>query len=312
MCSIIGVGERLHWVLGHIWSNCGCHGNQKLPLTYIGENGVSLFSVIFDRIFVKLAGIQDSQKSQMSLNSGRIGQFASELHALEHWNGVSTFSQSFLIRSSSNLQIFRTGIKSHTSSNPGQIGPFTSVFTHPWVENDVSMLPSSLLIRSLSNLQVTRTDIRSQTCFRILARSDQSLWSYLPLIVEKGYSWHCSGHSPFIFYWIFMKLADNLRRHKMSHFKIWTDWTVYLELPALDCWKRLYFTFWACWTQVKDCCPLGNLFSTCIKQNQYKNSSLYLVRLPWYNEKCINCEKCINVHFSQFIHFSSVLLTKNV
>ena len=61
-------------------------------------------------------------------------------------------------------------------------------------ENDVSTLARSLLVGSLLNLQVTRTGIRSQ-----LAWPDQSLWSYLPLFVEKDYRWHCSGHIPFVF-----------------------------------------------------------------------------------------------------------------
>ena len=39
-------------------------------------------------------------------------------------NDVSIFSLLFLIRSFSNLQVTRTGIKSGTSSNFGQIGPF--------------------------------------------------------------------------------------------------------------------------------------------------------------------------------------------
>ena len=40
-------------------------------------------------------------------------------------NDVSSFSQSPLIGSLSNLQVMRTGIKARTSSNLGQIGLFT-------------------------------------------------------------------------------------------------------------------------------------------------------------------------------------------
>ena len=36
ICSITGVGERLHKVLGQIGSNSGFHGNRKPPLTYNG------------------------------------------------------------------------------------------------------------------------------------------------------------------------------------------------------------------------------------------------------------------------------------
>ena len=40
-------------------------------------------------------------------------------------NDVSSFSQSPLIGSLSNLQVMRTGIKARTSSNLGRIGLFT-------------------------------------------------------------------------------------------------------------------------------------------------------------------------------------------
>ena len=37
---------------------------------------------------------------------------------------------------------------------------------------------------------------------------------------------------------------------------------VTLELPFLDSWRRPYVTFCACWTQVSDHCPLGDLFGS--------------------------------------------------
>ena len=77
MCSINGVGERL--VL-----NCGCHGSQKLPLTYNGKNGVSTFSQSF--LVGSLPNLQVSKKgvkSEMSSNSSWIGSFILVLRALE-------------------------------------------------------------------------------------------------------------------------------------------------------------------------------------------------------------------------------------
>ena len=47
MCSITGVGESLHKVLGRLGQNSGFHGNRKPPMTYIGENEVSDFSQLF-------------------------------------------------------------------------------------------------------------------------------------------------------------------------------------------------------------------------------------------------------------------------
>ena len=83
MCSITGVGERLHYVLMQIGSKLWCPWQQKDQLTYNGENG------------------------------------------------VSTFSQLFLIQSSLYLQVTRTCIKSRTSSKFSQIHPLTTV-SCPW------------------------------------------------------------------------------------------------------------------------------------------------------------------------------------
>ena len=66
MCSITGVGERLHKVLevlDRLDQNSGFHCNRKPPLTYNGENDVShLFSVVFDPILFILAGNEDMHK----------------------------------------------------------------------------------------------------------------------------------------------------------------------------------------------------------------------------------------------------------
>ena len=47
MCSITGMGERLHKVLGQIGSKLRFPWQQKPPLTYNGENNVSTFSRLF-------------------------------------------------------------------------------------------------------------------------------------------------------------------------------------------------------------------------------------------------------------------------
>ena len=67
----------------------------------------------------------------------------------------------------------------------------------------VSTLVCSLLIGSLSNLQATRTGIRSQTS------SNSGL---IRRVTLELFALDCS----FIFYRIFLKLADNLSRHKIS------------------------------------------------------------------------------------------------
>ena len=88
-------------------------------------------------------------------------------------NDVSSFSQTLLIGSLSNLQVMRTGIKAQMSSNLSWIRLFTlELFTlerwnfFPWTYNggnDVSTFSHLLWIQSSSNLQVTRTGIKSLT-----------------------------------------------------------------------------------------------------------------------------------------------------
>ena len=70
-------------------------------------------------------------KAWMRLNLGRIPPLTSELVALEclkkkSYNFVSTLAPSFLIGSSSYLQVTRTSIISQTSSNFSQIQPRTA------------------------------------------------------------------------------------------------------------------------------------------------------------------------------------------
>ena len=82
ICSITGDGERF-W--GRLDQNSGVHSNQKPPLTYNGENGVSTFSLLLlIRSFLYLQVMRTFIKSQMSSNFGQIGPLTTELAALEH------------------------------------------------------------------------------------------------------------------------------------------------------------------------------------------------------------------------------------
>ena len=84
MCSITGVRERLHKVLGQIDQNSGFHGNRKPPLTCNGENDVSTFSRLFlIRSFLYLLVTRTCIKCRTSSNFGQIGPLTRELAALE-------------------------------------------------------------------------------------------------------------------------------------------------------------------------------------------------------------------------------------
>ena len=84
MCSITGGGEGLHNVLRQIGSKLWCPWQQKAPLTYNGENGVSTFSrLLLIRSFLYLQVTRTCIKSRMSSNFGQIGPLTTELAALE-------------------------------------------------------------------------------------------------------------------------------------------------------------------------------------------------------------------------------------
>ena len=84
MCSIIGVGERLHKVSQQIGSKLWFYGNRKPPLTYNGENDVSTFSRLFlIRFFLCLQVTRTCIKSRTSSNFGQIEPLTMELVALE-------------------------------------------------------------------------------------------------------------------------------------------------------------------------------------------------------------------------------------
>ena len=99
-------------------------------------------------------------------------------------------------------------------------------------EDDVSIFSQLFFIRSFSNLQVMRTGIKYRTSS---ARSDFKM----PLSVSNNYhilimgKW-CIQVSLFIFDRIFVQLAGNQKRHKISEdFKFRPD-RITSELRALD------------------------------------------------------------------------------
>ena len=105
---------------------------KKYPWTYNGENLVSTLAhsfLIGSSSFLQVT--RTTMKAWMSSNFGRIPSLTSELAAHERlkkttYNRVSTLASSFLIGSSSFLQVWRTTIISGTSSNVGRIRPRTA------------------------------------------------------------------------------------------------------------------------------------------------------------------------------------------
>ena len=84
MCSITGVGERMHKIWGQIGSIFWFPWQQEPPLTYNGTNNVSTFSRWFlIRSFLYLQITRTCIKSRTSSNFGKIGPLTTELAALE-------------------------------------------------------------------------------------------------------------------------------------------------------------------------------------------------------------------------------------
>ena len=84
MCSITGVGERLHNVLGQIGSKLWFPWQQKAPIDLQwGKRCLHLLSVVFYPILLYLQVMRTCIKSRTSSNFGQIGPLTTELAALE-------------------------------------------------------------------------------------------------------------------------------------------------------------------------------------------------------------------------------------
>ena len=112
----------------------------------------------------------------LGFRPGRIGTLVSMATDSSHRvimgeNVVSTLAPSFLIGSSSYLQVTRTFITSRTSSKFDQIGPRTAELAalerpeeSPWTYNGINLvntLAPSFLNQSSSFLQITRTCMKA-------------------------------------------------------------------------------------------------------------------------------------------------------
>ena len=83
MCSVTGVGRRLHEVLGQIGSKLWFPWQQKAPIDLkLGKWCLHLFSVVFIWSFLYLQVTRTCIKSWTSLNFGQIRSLIMELAAL--------------------------------------------------------------------------------------------------------------------------------------------------------------------------------------------------------------------------------------
>ena len=132
--------DWLHKVLGQIGSELWFLWQQKAPMGYNEENGVSTFPLLFIiRSFSYLQVTMTCMRARTRLNFGLLGLLAEELAALERlkkspkaYNGkndVFTFSLLFLIGSFSYLQVMITYMRAWMRLKFGQIQPLVSMVT---------------------------------------------------------------------------------------------------------------------------------------------------------------------------------------
>ena len=89
MCSITGGGEMLRIVFRQIGLKLWFPWQQKAPLTYNGENGVTTFSpLLLVRSFLYLQVTRTCIKSRTSSNFGQIWLLTTELAALERLKNI--------------------------------------------------------------------------------------------------------------------------------------------------------------------------------------------------------------------------------
>ena len=83
--ALLGWGKGCIRFWGRLDQNSAFHGNRRPPLTYNGENDVSIFSRLFlIRSFLYWQVTRTCIKSRTGSNFGQIGPFTIELAALEH------------------------------------------------------------------------------------------------------------------------------------------------------------------------------------------------------------------------------------
>ena len=83
MCSIIGVGERLHKVLGQIGSKLVFMATESPHWLIMGNRCLHLFSLVLIRSFLYLQVTRTCIKSRTSSNFGQIGPLTTDLVAVE-------------------------------------------------------------------------------------------------------------------------------------------------------------------------------------------------------------------------------------
>ena len=77
-------GKAAFMFWSRFYQHCGCHGNRKLPLTYVRENDVSMLTPsILIRFSSNLQERRTGIKSLTSLISDQIGLVSLELLPLE-------------------------------------------------------------------------------------------------------------------------------------------------------------------------------------------------------------------------------------
>ena len=180
-CSITGVGERLHKVLGQIGSKLVSMATESSRWLIMGK----MMSPPF--LGCLLPGNEDMHKISdkfefrpyWTTDYGVSCSWASKKFPIDlKWeNAVSMLARSFLIISSSKLLVTRTGIKTHTSLISGGIRLLTWV-TCPWMTKILhfwSWISLKPVGQSWSNFMCSITGV-GEKLHKVLGQIGSKLW----------------------------------------------------------------------------------------------------------------------------------------
>ena len=227
----LGVGKGCIMFWDRLDQNSGVHGYRKSPLTYNGENGVSIFSrLLLIWSFLYLQVTRTCIKSQTSSNFGQIGPLTTELAALimGKWclHASSFIFYQIIIKVAGNQDRHKILVKFDFGPNQttyfGVTCPWVTKISHIWTW--ISLKPVG---QSWSNCMCSIIGV-SERLHKIWGRLDRNSGFHgnrKPPLTYNG-----ENDAPPLFSVVFdpirFILAGNEDMHKiLDKFEFWPDWT---------------------------------------------------------------------------------------
>ena len=235
----MGWGKGCIRFFGQTGSKLWLSWQPKAPIDLQwGKWCLHLFSIIFYWIFTKLAGIQDRRKisDEFKFQLNWIIHFsvtrpwALEKLLIDYWEkDISMLAHSLLIRSLSNLQVTRTGIRSQTSLNSDLIRPVTLMLfaLDCWKRSQMILYRA---YGSLWNLQITWAGTRSHKCLKF---GQSGLFTLeLPALIAENTIFYLLG---MLDRWGIFARGCSMAGVGIRHRKVFCFFFLNLFLPLFTC-----------------------------------------------------------------------------